>query len=98
MAVTVNFEQGKIDEMIRLGKETIYVQAALIRATDLEKGLFENMILSEMDALTFVANECPKEDTEVYFEANASGTVTKTNSQNSTANPNSDPNPGGKSI
>jgi hypothetical protein len=98
MTVTVNFDQGKIDEMIRLGKETIYVQAALIRTSDLEKGLLENMILSEMDALTFVANECPAEETEMYFEADVSGTVTKTPSQNSTANPNSDPNPGGKTI
>ncbi|OQY43313.1 MAG: hypothetical protein B6247_31915, partial [Candidatus Parabeggiatoa sp. nov. 2] len=78
---------------------TIYVQAALIRASDLEAELFENMILSEMDTLTFVANECPADAVESY-EADESGTITiiKSPSQNSTANPNSNPNPGGKTI
>jgi hypothetical protein len=99
MTVDVNFDTSKIDDLIRNGKETIYVQAALIRASDLEAGLFENMILSEMDTLTFVPNECPADTVESY-EADEYGTITiiKSPSQNSTANPNSNPNPGGKKL
>ena len=99
MTVEVNFDTSKIDDLIRNGKGTIYVQAALIRASDLEAELFENMILSEMDTLTFVPNECPADAVESY-EADESGTITviKSPSQNSTANPNSNPNPGGKTI
>jgi len=66
VTVHINFDLSKIDEMIRKGKATIYVQAALIRRSDLEAGLFENMILSEMDALSFVANECPAGIVESY--------------------------------
>jgi hypothetical protein len=76
MTVNINFDQSKIDEMLRLGKETIYVQAALIRLTDWQAGLWENMILSEMDSLTFVANECPADTVESY-EADDGGNLGK---------------------
>lgn len=76
MTVNVNFDQGKIDEMIRLGKETIYIQAALIRTTDYQAGLLENMILSEMDSLTFVPNECPAGTVDSY-EADDEGNIGK---------------------
>jgi hypothetical protein len=76
MTVHVIFDQNKLDEMIRLGKETIYVQAGLLRVVDLQAGLYENMILSEMDSLTFVANECPAETVESY-EADEQGNVGK---------------------
>jgi hypothetical protein len=76
VTVNINFDQTKIDEMIRLGKETIYVQAALIRMTDLRAGLYENMILSEMDALIFVANDCPAGVVEAY-QADELGKLTK---------------------
>ena len=76
VTVNVNFDQSKIDEMIRRGKETIYVQAALIRVSDLQAGLLENMILSEMDALIFVANECPAGVIETY-QSDELGNLTK---------------------
>lgn len=76
VTVNINFDQSKIDEMIRRGKETIYVQAGLIRTTDLQAGLYENMILSEMDALIFVANECPAGVVETY-QADEAGNITR---------------------
>ncbi|GEM_PF-2632247 len=76
VTVNINFDQSKIDEMIRRGKETIYVQAGLIRKTDLQAGLLENMILSEMDALIFVANECPAGVVKTY-QADEAGNLTK---------------------
>jgi len=99
MTVHFNFDARKIEDMIRLDKETIHVQAALIKVSDLESEKFENMILSEMDSLTFVPNECPPE-TVYSYEADGYGqiTVTKSPSQDSSANPNSDPNPGSKSL
>jgi len=99
MTVHFNFDASKIDNMIRNSKETIHVQAALIRVSDLEAEKFENMILSEVDTLTFVANECPSE-TAYSYKADVSGniTATKSPSQDSSANPNSDPNPQTKSF
>jgi len=79
MTVNVNFEESKIDEMIRRGKETIYIQAALIRTTDYQAGLLENMILSEMDSLTFVPNECPAGTVDSY-EADDEGNIGKSSS------------------
>ncbi len=92
MTVEFKFNANKLNTMLLKGKETIYVQAALIRMSDLESELFENMILSEMDTLTFIADDCPPE-TAYAYKADDSGYVTKSSSQNSSANPNSNPIP-----
>jgi hypothetical protein len=92
MTVEFKFNANKLNTMLLKDKETIYVQAALIRMSDLESELFENMILSEMDTLTFIADDCPSETASSY-SADNSGYVTKSSSQNSSANPNSNPIP-----
>jgi len=98
VTISVNLDQDLLTAQLRQGRDTFYIQAAMISATDLAEDRLNKMILSEMDTLVFVDRECPVEETKASFEANESGTVTKTPSQNSTANPNSDPNPGSKTI
>ena len=79
MTVHVNFDASKIDDMIRRGKETIYIQAGMLRVTELQEGQFENMILSELDELKFVSHECPADTVESY-EADESGRLGKSSS------------------
>jgi len=99
MTVNFNFDANKLNTMIRNGKETIHVQAALIKVSDLESEKFENMILSEMDSLTFISDDCPPETTYSYVaDGYGNITATKSSSQDSSANPNSDPNPRTKSF
>ncbi|RKZ78753.1 MAG: hypothetical protein DRR19_25935 [Candidatus Parabeggiatoa sp. nov. 1] len=76
ITVHVNFDTDKLNDMMRRGKETIYIQAAMIRVSELNNGLLENMILSEMDTLTFVSHECPAGTVESY-EADDSGGIGK---------------------
>lgn len=54
----VNLDTAKIPALVRNGQPTIYAQAALIRKVDFDNGKFDNMILSEVDKITFAANTC----------------------------------------
>jgi hypothetical protein len=55
-----NFDTLEISTMMENGNDTIYVQAALIKKSDYEAGKLESMILSEVDTIQFVPDECPK--------------------------------------
>jgi hypothetical protein len=46
-------------------KESIYLQAALLKRSDFDAGNFETMILSEVDVISFVEWECPVVQQEV---------------------------------
>ena len=46
-------------------KESIYLQAALLKRSDFDAGNFERMILSEVDVISFVEMECPEDQQEV---------------------------------
>lgn len=61
----VNLDTRKIPDLIRNGQPTIYLQAALIRKTDFDSGVFANMILSETDKITFKANDCSAGSVEI---------------------------------
>ena len=61
ITVNVNFDEHKIAKLMSNNEGVIYVQAGLIKVSELEQGIFENMILSEMDTINLVANECPEE-------------------------------------
>jgi hypothetical protein len=51
-------------------RSTIYLQAALLPRSDFDSGVFNNMILSEVDTIHFVKDEkCPK-GTETYTSEN----------------------------
>ncbi len=72
MTVNVNFDEHKIAKLMSNNKANIYVQAGLIRTSDLELGIFENMIMSEMDTISLVSNKCP-EETDSIIKADNSG-------------------------
>ncbi|HDN25697.1 MAG TPA: hypothetical protein ENG03_01105 [Thioploca sp.] len=55
----INLDTSEIPTMMNSGKDTIYVQAGLIKRSDFEKQNFDGMILSEMDTIQFVPNKCP---------------------------------------
>ncbi len=55
----VKLDITSLPTMIGMGQDTIYVQAALLKRTDFEARNFAEMILSEMDTIQFVPNECP---------------------------------------
>ncbi|MCK5719071.1 MAG: hypothetical protein KAH84_03870 [Thiomargarita sp.] len=55
----INLDTSEIPTMMNGGTDTIYMQAALIKKTDFEAGKMDSMILSEMDTIQFVPNECP---------------------------------------
>ncbi len=81
VTVNFNFDTSKLVEKINAGNNTIYVQAAMIKASDFENNDFDNMILSEMDTLQFV-KECPT-NVRVY-KADNNGYVTSSGSKTST--------------
>ncbi len=56
----INLDNSTVPVMMNSGKDTIYVQAALLNSDDWESGEFDNMILSEVDTIQFVPNECPE--------------------------------------
>jgi len=56
----INLDTTEIPTMMDNGQGTIYAQAALLKRADWDAGKFDNMILSEVDTLIFVPNECPK--------------------------------------
>jgi hypothetical protein len=56
----INLDTSTVPTMIRSGEDTIYVQAALLPSDEFESGKFDNMILSEVDTIQFVPNECPE--------------------------------------
>jgi len=82
--VRVNFDESLIDDLVRQHKGIIYIQAALISISDIEANLFENMILSEMDTFTFIADNCPEDSPSVYA-ADDTGSITATKSSSSSS-------------
>ena len=56
----INLDTSVIPTMMNSGESIIYVQAALMKRSDYDAGKFGEMILSEMDTIEFVPNECPK--------------------------------------
>jgi len=68
----LNLNTSSISTLMSAGVNDIYLQAALLRQSDYASGIFENMILSEVDTLHFEANECP-EDHIVFGAENESG-------------------------
>jgi len=49
----IRLETNRLQSLIRSGRFTIYLQAALMRKVDFDSGVFANMILSEVDKITF---------------------------------------------
>ncbi len=68
----INLSPQNISTMMNSGTSTIYVQAALLPKVDFESGKWDRMILSEMDTIQFMANECP-EDHIVYDPSQPGG-------------------------
>jgi hypothetical protein len=62
----INLDTTKIPTMMNSGNDTIYVQAALLKRAHWEAGRLDNMILSEVDTITFIPYECP--ETMVFEE------------------------------
>jgi len=46
--------------MMNNGNDTVHLQAALIKKSDFERGKWDSMILSEVDTIQFLPNECPQ--------------------------------------
>lgn len=56
----INLDTSEIPTMMNSGTDTIYVQAGLLKKAEFDAGNFQNMILSEMDTIQFLPNECPE--------------------------------------
>ncbi len=56
----VNLDILETLRMMNSGNDTIYVQAALIKKSDYEAGIWNSMILSEVDTIHFVEDKCPE--------------------------------------
>ncbi len=69
----VNLDKNTIPIMMGSGEETIYLQAALVRKVDYDQQSYSNMILSEVDTITFV-KECSSEQSSSGMDSN--GTLT----------------------
>jgi len=77
VTVCVPPRQQATDQFTGLIPDTLWIAVdSSQRKTDLQAGLLENMILSEMDALIFVANECPAGVVKTY-QADEAGNLTK---------------------
>lgn len=82
VTVYVNLESSKLDEMLRIGNTKLYIQAALLAKSKFQAGNFEDMILSEMDTIELVANNCPSTTTTIA--ATSTGTLSKSSSSTTT--------------
>ncbi|RKZ37620.1 MAG: hypothetical protein DRQ49_15655 [Gammaproteobacteria bacterium] len=71
----INLDTTEIPTMMNSGTDTIYMQAALLRKSDFEASKYDGMILSEVDTIQFVPNECP--DTMVVEEGKPPVRVTE---------------------
>jgi len=67
----VNLDNATIPQLINnTGTWKIYVQAALMKKSDFESARYSEMILSEVDTIKFVENECPLPPPENYIQGN----------------------------
>ncbi len=73
MSFSVNLDSSRLMYYIER-RESIYLQAALLSRSNFEAGRFETMILSEVDVIRFVLNECP-EDRPDFAESVIPGAV-----------------------
>lgn len=78
----VNFDKDKLPRYMREVTNTVYLQAALIKADKYAAGQWDAMILSEVDKITFMAvselsgnNKCPSEQAS-SIETDDDGTLT----------------------
>ncbi|SEH08898.1 hypothetical protein [Candidatus Venteria ishoeyi] len=94
----VNLDTATLPTMMRNGENVVYLQAAMLRSVDYSSGSFDNMILSEMDKLTFAQNDCPGQfvamDSSGQFTAGQDANTTKT--KNTTSNSTSSSTKSGK--
>jgi len=80
----VNLDTSKLPVLMMDGSPTpIYAQAALIRKVDFDSGKFDNMILSEVDKVTFVKNTCTSQDGGVTV-SESNGQTTKSSTTGTT--------------
>lgn len=56
----INLSPQEISTMMNSGNDTIYVQAALVPKSDFVQQKWDGMVLSELDTIRFVPNECPE--------------------------------------
>lgn len=56
----INLDTTTIPTMMNSNTDTIYVQAGLVDKADFDAGNFDRAILSEVDTIQFIPNECPK--------------------------------------
>jgi len=62
----VNLNTMLLADLIRNGRPTIYLQAALMRKVDFDSGVFANMILSGVDKITFIkGKDCSAGSVEI---------------------------------
>jgi hypothetical protein len=67
MTVKVNFNTKHLAKAVRDGNDTIYLQAALLKKSDFEKGNYNNVILSPLETIQLTASKsCP---TKVQYSA-----------------------------
>jgi len=58
----INLDSRKIPVLISNGQNTIYVQAGLLYKNDFDSGSYSNsLILSEVDTIKFIDNQCPEQ-------------------------------------
>jgi hypothetical protein len=63
----MNLDNATIPQLIHsTGTGEIYVQAALMKKTDFESARYGEMILSEVDTIKFIENECPEPPADHY--------------------------------
>lgn len=58
VSFTVNLTRNQLQDLVNTGRSTMYAQAALVRRVDFDAGNYQNMILSEVDKITFTDTTC----------------------------------------
>jgi hypothetical protein len=74
VSFSVNLDTSVLPVMMEK-RESIYLQAALLPRSDFEAGNFEVMILSEVDAISFVEMECPEDRQDFTESSDITATV-----------------------
>lgn len=75
----ITLDPVKIAALQASGQNQLFFQAGLISGSDFSAGNFSNMLMSEVDAVSFIQGACPSGDASIYADGAGGKTTTASN-------------------
>jgi hypothetical protein len=95
LVFNIDLDPAKIAALQASGGNQLFFQAGLISQADLNAGILSSMILSEVDAITFINGSCPVGNASISADGKGGKTTTASNNVSLSKSPTST-NVGGK--